>query len=168
MERTSEQAYRETLQEYRDQLVPEWHPIHQQVERVLNRLIPHTGLTSQVQWKVHVINNKEKQAFVLPGGKVFVHTGILPVTKDDDGLATVLGHEIAHNIAKHPAERLSGSGIVMLIGYVATFLLGVGDFGLTRMAIDLGFNMPNGRKQETEADFIGLRKQRSLTTRSSC
>jgi hypothetical protein len=58
--------------------------------------------------QVYVIDDKKtKNAFVLPGGKIFVFTGILPVSANDDGLATVLGHEVAHQVARHPAERMS-------------------------------------------------------------
>lgn len=56
-----------------------------------------------VQWEINVIDSPEQNAFVVPGGKVFVFTGILPLCKDEDGIAAVLGHEIAHVVAHHTA-----------------------------------------------------------------
>jgi predicted Zn-dependent protease len=63
----------------------------------LDRLIPHSGLPAETNnWEVHVIQDEQKNAFVIPGGKVFVFSGILEVTQNEAGLAAVLGHEIAH------------------------------------------------------------------------
>src|SRR6516164_7009955 len=61
------------------------------------------------QWEFVVFESKEANAFCLPGGKVGVYTGILPITKDESGLATVLGHEVAHAVAHHGAERMSSA-----------------------------------------------------------
>jgi len=106
---------------------------------------------------VHVIQDDQKNAFVIPGGKVFVFSGILDVCQGEDGLAAVLGHEIAHNVAHHAAERLSSSAILLSVAVVLPALLGLSvDFGITRMAVDLAFLRPGGRKQESEADYIGL------------
>ena len=72
---------------------------------MLERLIPYAegdGIKG-VEWELNVIDSSEVNAFVVPGGKVFVFTGILPVCKDDDGIAAVLGHEIAHVVARHSA-----------------------------------------------------------------
>lgn len=122
------------------------------VQRVLDRLIPHSGLsTDENQWEVHVIQDDTKNAFVIPGGKVFVFSGILDVCQGEGGLAAVLGHEIAHNVAHHAAERMSGYFVLMPIAFAASFLLGLGDFGITRMAVDLGFLRPGGRKQEVSS-----------------
>lgn len=77
------------------------------VNKVLARLIPAAGLEGQ-NWEVKVIDAPEQMnAFVLPGNKVFVFSGILPICAGEDGLAAVLGHEIAHNIAHHDSEKLS-------------------------------------------------------------
>jgi len=96
-----------------------------------------------------------KNAFVIPGGKVFVFSGILDVCQGDDGLAAVLGHEIAHNVAHHAAERMSQSGLFMGIAMLAAFALGI-DPGLGNFFIDLAFLRPGSRSQESEADYIGL------------
>ncbi|GFZ42524.1 hypothetical protein JCM24511_00240 [Saitozyma sp. JCM 24511] len=110
----------------------------------------------QTEWEVYVIDDKKtKNAFVLPGGKIFVFTGILPVSANDDGLATVLGHEIAHQVARHPAERMSYMKVLFFAGFLLESL-GL-DVGLTRVLLTLMLQLPNSRKSESEADFIGLR-----------
>jgi predicted Zn-dependent protease len=100
---------------------------------------------------------------VLPGGKVFVYTGILPIAKTDDGLAAILGHEIAHNIARHSAESMSRDIIVtwpLRLIAMALDYSGVSGGG-ARLLFDLvigpyGIVKPASRKQESEADYIGL------------
>jgi len=117
----------------------------------LNRLIPHSGLPAETNnWEVHVIKDEQKNAFVIPGGKVFVFSGILDVCQGEPGLAAVLGHEIAHNVAHHSAERMSSYVVLMPIAMVGSFLLGIGDVGdvFTRMVVDLAFMRPGSRKQE--------------------
>ena len=100
-------------------------------------------------------------AFVIPGGKVFVYSGILPVAKTDDGLAAILGHEIAHNLARHQAESMSSLVMFAPIRWTLIFLDSTGyTMGLGRVlgdiAMDLGLARPASRKQESEADYIGL------------
>jgi predicted Zn-dependent protease len=91
----------------------------------------------------------------LPGGKVFVFSGILPICQDENGLAAVLGHEIAHNVAHHAAERISRSSIVMLSAFAVSFIFDVsGQFGNSIASLIL--SLPNSRTQEAEADHIGL------------
>ena len=103
----------------------------------------------------------ECNAFVIPGGKVFVYTGILPVAKNDDGLAAILGHEIAHNLARHASESMSSMVMLAPLRFLFIFLDSTGyTMGLGRvlgdMAMDLGLARPASRKQESEADYIGL------------
>jgi len=100
-------------------------------------------------------------AFVLPGGKVFVYSGILPIAKTDDGLAAILGHEIAHNVARHQAEQLSSLVILAPVRWAFIYLDYAGftaGFGrvLADLALNFGLMMPASRKQESEADYIGL------------
>ena len=100
-------------------------------------------------------------AFVIPGGKVFVFSGILPIAKTDDGLAAILGHEIAHNLARHAAESMSSMVILAPIRWTLIFLDATGyTAGLGRIAgdfaMELGIARPASRKQESEADYIGL------------
>jgi metalloendopeptidase OMA1, mitochondrial len=150
-------GYQDLLREYRGRILPENHPYTRMVTGVVMRLLPAVGnLGTETEWAVHVIDEpNEKNAFVIPGGKVFVFSGIIPICQDENGLATVLGHEIAHNVAHHTAERISRSLFIFLISLTATALFDVS--GTTSKYItDLVLNLPNGRTQEAEADHIGL------------
>lgn len=149
-----QQMYQQTMQEYGNKILPKWHPKSRMVQRVLDRLIPHSGLEG-AEWEVHVIDDEMKNAFVVPGGKVFVFSAILDVCQGDDGLAAVLGHEIAHNVAHHAAERMSQSGIFTLLGFGLAAWFGI-DPGIGNVFVDLAFLRPGSRSQESEADYIGL------------
>ena len=114
-------------------------------------------------WEVHLIDDpRTANAFVLPGGKVFVFSGIFPMVRSEAGLAAVLGHEIAHNLADHIGERMSAAiGENILLGSLLLLSLSIpgGWFAVTffgDLALDLAFGKPMGRKQESEADYIGL------------
>jgi hypothetical protein len=92
-------------EQYQGQFLADSDPRVRQVQRVLERLLPYAegeGLKG-MDWEVHVIDSPEQNAFVAPGGKVFVFTGILPLCESEDGIAAVLGHEIAHVVAHHTA-----------------------------------------------------------------
>jgi predicted Zn-dependent protease len=114
------------------------------------------------QWKFVVIDDpKQVNAFCLPGGKVAVYTGILPVAQDQAGLAVVLGHEIAHALARHGAERMSQGMVAQSVGQALAIGLGGGaDSAMILAAYGLGAQygvlLPYGRTQESEADHIGL------------
>ena len=121
--------------------------------------------TSNFQWEYILVNNdKVKNAWCMPGGKIAVYTGILKITQNDNALAAVMGHEIAHAVAKHSVERASQSLTVNIGTQVADIFLG-GAINRTRNTIgqssgmdifQLGIFNPFGRKQETEADYLGL------------
>ncbi|KLJ11954.1 hypothetical protein EMPG_12899 [Blastomyces silverae] len=157
------QTYEMILQEYRGQFLPESHHLVRYVDSVFRKLIlsgqPQLGeedaMLKNLKWKVHVINSSEMNAFVLPGGNVFVFTGILPVCRDKDGLAAVLGHEIAHVLAHHPAERMSSNIIVIVAALAASMLFDVSQ-NLSSAIFNLMLALPNSRAQESEADEIGL------------
>jgi predicted Zn-dependent protease len=110
------------------------------------------------QWQFVVLDDpKQVNAFCLPGGKVAVYTGILPIAKDANGLAVVMGHEIAHAIARHGAERMSQAAVAELGGQV----IGAATQSPAVMAAyglgaQYGVLMPYGRSQDSEADRIGL------------
>lgn len=144
----------QVLQQFGPKIMSERSKEHRQVQRVLQRLLPHSGLEGE-QWEVHVIDSDEKNAFVIPGGKVFVFRGILDICQGDEGLAAVLGHEIAHNVAHHAAERMSRMSVLTAVATLASGFLGV-DFGLVRLVNNFVFDLPGSRKEEEEADYIGL------------
>ena len=121
--------------------------------------------TRNFQWDyILVDNDKVKNAWCMPGGKIAVYTGILKITQNEDALAAVMGHEIAHAVARHSVERASQSLTVNLGTQVADIFLG-GAINRTRNTVgrssgmdifQLGIFNPFGRKQETEADYLGL------------
>ncbi|EXJ95391.1 hypothetical protein A1O1_00512 [Capronia coronata CBS 617.96] len=152
----SEGTYQTTLEQFKGRILPANHPVTKQVARVVERLIPTTGGLAGDGWRVHVIEDPSMvNAFVIPGGKVFVFTGILPVCENEAGLATVLGHEIAHNVAHHVSERLSRSSLTLIASMLFTLIFQV-DTRVSNSVFDLLLSLPNSRTQETEADHIGL------------
>lgn len=152
-ENLAEQIKRETLAEYRNRVLSPWDKRHLMVERVLERLIPASGLPNK-SWEVHVIDDpSQKNAFVLPGGKVFVFSGILPICENQDGVATVLSHEIAHTVARHHAERMSQAYAITRPLYILGLSLGI-DPGISRLLMDIGYSRPANRKQEVRQSNI--------------
>ncbi|KIW02390.1 uncharacterized protein PV09_06210 [Verruconis gallopava] len=141
------------LQQFNGKLLSDWDPRTRQVKRVLNRLIPVCGL-NDLNWEVYVVESEMVNAMVVPGGKVFVFTGILPVAKDDDGLAAILGHEISHAVARHVSEKLSRYSLIWAAAVLSDFFFGTGALG--QVLLTYALEMPNSRKQETEADYLGL------------
>ena len=111
-----------------------------------------------------VDNDKIVNAWCMPGGKIAVYTGLLKITKNTDALSIVMGHEIAHAVARHSVERMSHAMTINLGTTVADIFLG-GAINRTRNTVgqntgmdifQLGIMNPFGRKQETEADYLGL------------
>jgi len=115
------------------------------------------------QWEFNLVQDKEVNAWAMPGGKVVVYTGLLPIAQDEAGLAVVMGHEIAHVIAKHGSERMS-QGLIVQFGDIAlsqalskyptqTQNLFLQAYGL---GTQIGVLLPYSRVHETEADRLGL------------
>ena len=121
--------------------------------------------TYNFQWEyILVDDDKIKNAWCMPGGKIAIYTGILKITKNKDGLAAVMGHEIAHAVAKHSIERASRA-LVFNVGTAALDIFTGGAISNTRrttgvdvagMLRRFGIDNPFGRKQEREADYLGL------------
>ena len=154
----SEQSMQSVLSEYRGKILSTHDRRTVQVQRVLERLIPvaEQGSGSDTKWELHVIDEPSIQnAFVLPGGKVFVFTGILPICADDAGIAAVLGHEIAHTVAHHSAEKMSSMWFLIGLGLMLSLVFDVSG-QISQLAISLALERPNSRKMESEADYIGL------------
>ncbi len=108
-----------------------------------------------INWEVRVFEDKSVNAFALPGGKIGVFTGLLKVAQNQDQLATVIGHEVAHVIAGHSSERVSESMAAQLGGQVAQATTGV-DPQMLGLAANVFFLMPHSRTQEAEADILGM------------
>jgi len=116
-------------------------------------------------WEYILIDNKKvKNAWCMPGGKIAVYTGILEVTKNKDGLAAVMGHEIAHAVAKHSVERAS-RGVLLRTGTTIFDIATGGSLSKVNQATgmdtvgllsQIGIMNPFNRKQESEADYLGL------------
>ncbi|MFC3810031.1 M48 family metallopeptidase [Lacihabitans lacunae] len=117
------------------------------------------------QWEFRTVENKELNAWCMPGGKVCFYTGILPICQGESGVAVVMGHEVAHAIAEHGRERMSRAMLAQGFTQVGAIAAGVatGDERVMQTAgqvlgigTQLGGVLPNSRKQESEADKLGL------------
>ncbi|KAL8946759.1 MAG: hypothetical protein Q9222_006887 [Ikaeria aurantiellina] len=146
--------YEQTMQEYQGMITRPSDPRHQMVGRILRRLLPNSGLQGDLEY--HVIDDEDEiNAFVIPGGKVFVFSGIISMCKTEDGLAAVLGHELAHNVAHHIQENASLPYLITLVvGLVSLFFDNSAE--LTRFILKYGVKLPNSRVQEAEADHLGI------------
>ena len=121
--------------------------------------------TINFDWEYILIDNKKvKNAWCMPGGKIAVYSGMLEVTKNIDGLAAVMGHEIAHAVAKHSVERAS-RGVLINVATQVTDILSGGKIsqvnrttGMNTVGLltQMGILNPFNRKQESEADYLGL------------
>lgn len=135
----------------------------QRVRAVAQRLIPATGAfrpdAPGWKWEVNVISSDEVNAWCMPGGKIAVYTGLIQqLNITDDELAAVMGHEIAHALREHGREQASQQMAQQLGVQIGAALLGVGGLGqqLTQTVLDMTFNLPHSRTDETEADRIGV------------
>ena len=136
------------------------------IQHAVEEYMASKGLSDKIKdfhWEFHLVESKEVNAWCMPGGKVVVYTGILPVTKTDAGLAVVLGHEIGHAIAQHGNERMSQSMMAQMGGTALSVALAnkpaqtqqlwMSAFGA---GAQYGALLPFSRLQESEADKIGL------------
>ena len=121
--------------------------------------------TANFDWEYILIDNKKiKNAWCMPGGKIAIYTGMLDITKNTNGLAAVMGHEIAHAVAKHSIERASRGAIINVATQITDILSGGKLSTINRttgmntvgLLSQIGLFNPFNRKQETEADYLGL------------
>ena len=121
--------------------------------------------TINFDWEYILIDKKKvKNAWCMPGGKIAIYTGILDITKNTDGLAAVMGHEIAHAVAKHSSERASRNVAINVVTQVTDILSGgklstvnrTTGMNTVGLLTQMGITNPFNRKQETEADYLGL------------
>jgi predicted Zn-dependent protease len=136
------------------------------IQHAVERYFATSGLSQHLsgyQWEFNLVEDKQVNAWCMPGGKVVVYTGILPVANGDAGLAVVMGHEIAHAIAEHGNERMS-QGLLAQMGGVAlstalsTQTAATQQLWMTVYGVgaQYGAIMPYSRLQESEADHLGL------------
>ena len=126
-----------------------------QVQRVGNRIKSVVPLEN-AQWEFVTFVNTTPNAFALPGGKVGINDGFLSITQTDAGLATILSHEIAHVTLNHHERAKSSSNLVGIGGALLGTALGSQYSTLINTTGEVAFNLPNSRKNETEADRVGL------------
>jgi predicted Zn-dependent protease len=134
------------------------------VRGVAGRLAKATGDSGKnFEWAVSLVRSQQVNAFCLPGGKIVVYTGILPVSKTEAGLATVMGHEMAHATCRHGSERLFQQKATQTLLTGVQFSLGDMDYqqrqavmGAIGAGAKYGLLMPFGREHESEADAVGL------------
>jgi predicted Zn-dependent protease len=121
--------------------------------------------TTKFNWEYILIDNKKiKNAWCMPGGKIAIYTGMLEITKNKNGLAAVMGHEIAHAVAKHSIERASRSVLLNTSTQLIDIFSGgrlsqvnrITGMNTVGMIAQIGLLNPFSRKQETEADYLGL------------
>ncbi|MGB6230277.1 MAG: M48 family metallopeptidase [Litorimonas sp.] len=114
-------------------------------------------------WAFNVIDSPQVNAFALPGGYTAVYTGIIPVAENEDGLAVIMGHEVAHALAHHGAERMANQNLTRIVGTGVAMGAGGMDPGAQQAVMQAfgvgsqyGFALPFSRSHESEADYIGL------------
>lgn len=139
----------------------------QRLASAVETYLRNNGLANEVsnyKWEFNLVQNNQVNAFCMPGGKIVVYEGILPVTQDEASLAIVLGHEIAHAVAKHSAERISNeykqqTAMTVLGGVASVAGMGPNTASVLSQVIGVGtqaWTSGFSRSQESEADHIGL------------
>jgi predicted Zn-dependent protease len=136
------------------------------IQRAVENYFAKNNLSKELEgyaWEFNLVESPEVNAWCMPGGKVVVYTGILPITKDETGLAVVMGHEIAHAVAQHGAERMS-QGLLQELGGVALSVALAKEPAETQnlfyaaygVGTTVGVMLPFSRTHESEADRLGL------------
>jgi len=123
----------------------------------------YAGYLSDYKWEYNLVNDETVNAWCMPGGKIVFYTGILPITQTETGVAVVMGHEVAHALADHGAQRMS-AGTLQQVGAVGVAVATSGKSGQAQsawmqaygMGTSVGGMLPFSRGHETEADRIGL------------
>jgi metalloendopeptidase OMA1, mitochondrial len=150
--------YAKTLRDNRARIVSSG-PRYAEVQRVARRIEVVAGRDKPgFVWRVTLIRKNEANAYCLPGGKIVVYTGILRLTENDAGLATVLGHEVSHATAEHAAERIESEHLTEVAAGIIAGGVAVTPRQYVRVAalLGVGASARFSRKQESEADHIGL------------
>jgi predicted Zn-dependent protease len=167
------------------QVLTEEHPLDaadpraRAIEAIARRLVEHAdeveadlaqangqaspGLANSFEWSVAVLESQQANAFCLPGGKMAVYTGLLPVTQNEDAMAIVMGHEIAHALLRHGSQRMAQQKLVQMGQLAAGVAIGNMDPQQQQVVMaalgagtQYGLVLPYGRNHETQADEVGL------------
>ena len=153
-----DEEYTKTLRQNRARIISSGRG-YAEVQRVAKRIEAVAARDKpDFVWRVTLIRSKEANAFCLPGGKIVVYTGILPITENDAGLATVLGHEVAHATAEHVAERIEREHLTEVVSAILAGGLAFtpGQFVQLTALFGIDSSLRFSRSQESEADHIGL------------
>lgn len=167
LEGQARQQYREMLRQAASQnaLAPDDHPQVRRLRAIAGRIIPHVARFNARapgwQWEINLLGSKQINAFCMPGGKIAFYWGILSALKlNDDEVAMVMGHEIAHALREHAREQAAKNGLTSLFGNVLSMAASGSRYGdLANIAISTGEGLLNrkfSRDDETEADLIGM------------
>ncbi|MBC7661358.1 MAG: M48 family metallopeptidase [Chitinophagaceae bacterium] len=156
MNATGEQAYKEILAKSK---VSQNAPLNSEIVAIGRRIASATNVN--YEWEFSVISEDQVNAFCLPGGKVAVYTALIPVAKTNAGLAAVLGHEVAHAVLRHSAERLSQQLVLSGAASLATITFSNSRYkeaiaAAMGVGATYGFTLPFSRYHEAEADRVGL------------
>jgi len=107
-----EMAFDQLIEQHESDFIPDHHRFVSQVTEVADRIIAATE-RPDIKWEVRLVDSPISNAFAIPGGKIFVFSGLLDVTENDDGLAFILGHEVAHVLARHSAEQMTVANVML-------------------------------------------------------
>ena len=164
VEGTAQQQYAQMLSQARSQgaLAPASDPQLQRLRYIAARMVPLTPAcnqrAAQWRWEVNLLGSKQINAFCMPGGKIAFYTGILQQLQlNDDEVAMIMGHEVAHALLEHARERMAKSGGTELLLRGGAALLGLGNLGdLAAAGASQLLSLKFGRQDESEADSLGL------------
>ena len=162
-------SYYQIYNQYKLMILPHSNPLYTRVSNIMNKLLS-VALTDNINddisqrflkhlkslnWEINIIqnNNLPPNAFILPNGKIFIFSSILPICENDDGLATVLAHELSHQLAQHSSEQLLKQPIYLVLSTILYSITGISWFN--DLLINGVLTMPASREMESEADHIG-------------
>lgn len=161
-------SYSQIMAQYKGKVAPKTDPVYAQITRVMNKLLASAIDNTQdpnqaahlklLNWTINVVNvtdprQEPPNAFILPNGKIFIFSSILPICQNEDGLATVLSHELSHQLAHHSLEQLSKQPFYIMLSTLLYATTGISWFNDLLIAGLL--KMPSSREMESEADHIG-------------
>jgi len=169
VKKISRVEFEQLINEFKSDIYPKNHPVYARVVRVCNKILQGNKDIRQIydkSWTVTVVDQPVKNAFVLPSGNIFVFTGMLDFLENDDQLGIILGHEMAHTVLGHVAEKLTMASFVQMILFVPMALLWalLPNDGIALVAnwfidnvIEIVVDLPFSRDMEMEADEVGLK-----------